>query len=40
MEQKSKNLKLLTIVRICEKMNLELDYFFKDDLFKNIDKED
>lgn len=39
-EQKSKNPKLLTIVRICEGLNLELDDFFKDDLFKNIDRED
>lgn len=39
-EQKSKNPKLLTIVRICEGLNLELDDFFKDELFKNIDRED
>lgn len=39
-EQKSKNPKLLTIVRICEGLNLELDDFFKDDLFKKIDRED
>ena len=37
--QKSKNPKLLTIVRICEGLNLELDDFFKDNLFKNIDRE-
>lgn len=39
-EQKSKNPKLLTIIRICEGLNLQLDDFFKDDLFKNIDRED
>ena len=37
---KSKNPKLLTIVRICDGLNIKLKDFFDDDLFKEIDRED
>lgn len=37
---KSKNPKLLTIVRICDGLNITLDEFFNDEIFKNIDRED
>lgn len=37
---KSKNPKLLTIVRICDGLGITLEEFFKDKLFKNIDRED
>ena len=37
---KSKNPKLLTIVRICDGLNIELNEFFDDELFKGIDRED
>ena len=37
---KSKNPKLLTIVRICEGLNIELKDFFDDELFKSIERED
>ena len=37
---KSKNPKLLTIVRICDGLNISLKEFFDDDIFKNIDRED
>jgi len=36
---KSKNPKLLTIVRVCDSLNITLDEFFNDSLFKNIDTE-
>ena len=36
---KSKNPKLLTIVRVCDSLNITLKDFFDDDLFKNIDTE-
>ena len=36
---KSKNPKILTIVRICDSLKITLDQFFKDDLFKDIDIE-
>ena len=36
----SKNPKLLTIVRICDGLNLTLTEFFDDDMFLNIDRED
>ena len=36
---KSKNPKLLTLVRICDSLNITLKEFFDDDLFKNIDTE-
>ncbi len=37
---KSKNPKLLTIVRICDGLNITLTEFFDDKLFLNIDRED
>ena len=37
---KSKNPQLLTIVRICDGLGIELKDFFNDELFKNIDRED
>ena len=37
---KSKNPKLLTIVRICDGLGIILTEFFDDELFKNIDRED
>ena len=37
---KSKNPKLLTIVRICDGLNIKLCEFFEDDLFNEIDRED
>ena len=36
---KSKNPKILTIVRICDCLNITLEQFFNDTLFKDIDKE-
>lgn len=36
---KSKNPKMLTIVRICDSLKISLDEFFKDNLFKDIDIE-
>lgn len=36
----SKNPKLLTIIRICEGLNIELKDFFDDDLFSTIERED
>jgi len=37
---KSKNPKLLTIVRICDGLGITLSEFFDDELFINIDRED
>lgn len=37
---KSKNPKLLTIVRICDGLGISLSEFFNDNVFKNIDRED
>jgi len=37
---KSKNPKLLTIVRICDGLNIKLSDFFEDKLFDKIDRED
>lgn len=37
---KSKNPKLLTVVRICDGLNITLSEFFNDDVFKDIDRED
>ena len=37
---KSKNPKLLTIVRICDGLNITLSEFFNDETFMNIDRED
>lgn len=36
---KSKNPKLLTIIRICDSLNISLSEFFEDDLFKLLDTE-
>lgn len=36
----SNNPKLLTIVRICDGLEMSLDEFFDDKLFRNIDRED
>lgn len=36
---KSKNPKILTIVRICDCLNITLEQFFNDTLFKDIDTE-
>lgn len=37
---KSKNPKILTIVRICDGLGITLAEFFNDELFTNIDRED
>lgn len=37
---KSKNPKMLTIIRICEGVGIPLKDFFNDDLFDNIERED
>lgn len=36
---KSKNPKLLTIVRICESLEIEVKDFFDDKIFKNLDSQ-
>lgn len=38
--RETNNPKLLTIVRICDGLNIELSEFFDDKLFKNLDRED
>ncbi len=37
---KSKNPKMLTIIRICEGLDIKLKEFFDDDIFNNIERED
>lgn len=37
---KSKNPKLLTIVRLCDGLNMTMTEFFNDELFNDIDRED
>ena len=37
---KSKNTKILTIVRICDGLGINLSDFFDDELFINIGRED
>lgn len=37
---KSKNPKLLTLVRICDGLNIKLKEFFDDDFFVDLDRED
>ena len=37
---KSKNPKMLTIIRICEGLEIPIQEFFDDELFKNIERED
>lgn len=39
-ECNSKNPKLLTIVRICDGLNMSLTDFFDDEIFSNIERED
>ena len=39
-ECNSINPKLLTVVRICDGLNITLEEFFSDELFVNIDRED
>lgn len=39
-EGNSTNPKLLTVVRICEGLEIFLSEFFDDELFSNIDRED
>jgi transcriptional regulator with XRE-family HTH domain len=34
---RSKNPKLLTIMKICDGLNISLDEFFDDEIFNNID---
>ena len=36
---KSKNPKLLTIVRICESLEINLEKFFSDEIFENLDSQ-
>lgn len=36
----SKNPRLLTVVRICDGLNISLAEFFNDDIFLEIDRED
>lgn len=36
---KSKNPKILTVVRICDSLNINLEEFFADKLFDNLDIE-
>lgn len=37
---KSKNPKMLTIIRICEGLDIKLKDFFNDSLFDSIERED
>ena len=37
---KSKNPKMLTIIRICEGLEIPLQDFFNDELFQSIERED
>ncbi len=36
---KSKNPKMLTIVRVCDSLKIDLKEFFNDDVFKDLDIE-
>ncbi len=38
--EKSNNPKLLTIIRICEGLNIPVKDFFDDELFSSIERED
>ncbi|MBR1680039.1 MAG: helix-turn-helix transcriptional regulator [Bacilli bacterium] len=38
--EKSNNPKLLTIIRICEGLNISLKDFFDDEIFSKIERED
>lgn len=37
---KSKNPKMLTIIRICEGLDISMKDFFDDEIFDNIERED
>lgn len=37
---RSKNPKLLTIVRICDGLQIDIKDFFDDEIFKNVERED
>lgn len=37
---KSKNPKMLTIVRICDGLGISLKEFYDDEVFNNLDRED
>ena len=37
---KSKNPKMLTIIRICEGLDIKLKEFFDDEIFDSIERED
>ena len=39
MDGKSRNPKVLTLVRVCESLDLELKDFFEDPVFENLDSE-
>ncbi len=39
-EEKYTSPQVITIVRICDGLNIELKDFFDDDLFLNLDRED
>lgn len=39
-DKRSKNPKLLTLVRICDGLGISLKDFFDDEIFKNINRED
>ena len=39
-DHRSKNPKLLTLVRICDGLGITLKEFFDDELFNNINRED
>lgn len=39
-EKSYKDVKLLTIVRLCDGLDLSLKEFFSDDVFDDIDRED
>ena len=39
-ERKTRNPHLLTIIRMCEDLDIKLKEFFDDDLFDNLERED
>lgn len=39
-EGRSKNPKILTIIRICDGIGTSVSTFFQDDVFKDLDRED
>ncbi len=40
MDGKSKNPKMLTVIRICDGLNVKLKDFFDDKLFEHLERED